>query len=63
MASAQQMMAIESAKVSVWPALAFFLIYVPVDYSIRIMCFKKDYLVGSCFPNISPEQVFIADIQ
>lgn len=53
----------ESAKVSVGPTLAGFLIYTSVDYSNRIMCLKKDYLAGSCLPNISQEQVFTAEIQ
>lgn len=29
----------------------------------RITCLKKDYLAGSCLPNISLEQVFTAEIQ
>lgn len=45
------------------PTLADVLIYISVDYSNRIMCLIKDYLAGSCFPDISPEQVFAADIQ
>lgn len=53
----------ESAKVSVGPTLADFLNYVPIDYSNRIMCLKKDYRAGSCLPNITPEQVFTADLQ
>lgn len=52
-----------SVKVSVGPTLADFLIYMSVDYSNRIMCLKKDYLAGSCLPNISLEQVFTAEIQ
>lgn len=34
-----------------------------VDYSDRIMCLKKDYLAGSCLPNISLEEVFTAELQ
>lgn len=51
------------AKVSEGPTLAGFLIYMSVDQSNRIMRLKKDYLAGSCLPNISPEQVFTAEIQ
>lgn len=52
-----------SAKVSVGPTSADFSIPMSVDYSSRIMCLKKDYLAGSCLPNISLEQVFTAELQ
>lgn len=54
---------IASAEVSVGSTLADFLIYMSGDYSNRIMCLKKDYLAGSCLPNISLEQILTAEIQ
>ena len=53
----------ESAKVSVGPTLAHFMIFMSVNYPNRILCLKKDYFAGSCLPNINLEQGFTAEMQ